>query len=362
MKRRAVALILALCLSLSGCSSLLSGQMYWEQTHAIPSFPDSNQEMTASNYSQLVQALSTSIEKGMDHFTVSVANYDSTVLEGEVEQAVLFVRDTNPVAAYAVSDIGYRIGVSGGESVLLVKVTYIHDQSYISRILRVNGNEAARAEIVQALNRCDAYLVLRVDSYAKEDLLVYIEQYAVMFPQYVIEMPQVTINMYPETGEDRVLEIRFHYTTGRDTLQSMQENVLTVFASSSNMVSLAENTKKKFTQLYSLVVDRFQKYTIETSMTPAYSLLIHGVGDVKAFAVIYAAMCRDAGLDCQVVAGTKAGKLWYWNIVCVEGTYYHVDLLRCKSEGTFHMMTDTIIEEGYVWDFSAYPACGVKEK
>ena len=39
-------------------------------------------------------------------------------------------------------------------------------------------------------------------------------------------------------------------------------------------------------------------YRIETSITPAYSLLRHGVGDSRAFAVVYAAMCQQAGLEC----------------------------------------------------------------
>ena len=58
-----------------------------------------------------------------------------------------------------------------------------------------------------------------------------------------------------------------------------------------------------------------------------------------------------------MVAGTKAGKLWYWNIVCVDGTYYHVDLLRSKEEGQFRGMSDAEMQ-GYMWYYPAYPTCG----
>ncbi len=362
MKRRTVALILAFCLSLSGCSSLLSGEKYWEQPHHIPSFPDSNQELTASNYQELLQVLSASIEQGLEQFTISAAQYDQDILQQDINRAMQDVRLTNPVASFAVTDMICQIGTSAGESVLVVKASYLFDQNVINSIPRVADNEAARQAISESLNRCDGYLVLRIDSYDEEDFLLFVEQYAFLNPQYVMEMPRVTVNLYPESGKDRVLEMRFQYTSGRDSLQVMQEQVLTLFESSVNIVSVAETPRKKFTQMYSLLVERFPKYTIETSITPAYSLLLHGVGDARAFATIYAAMCREAGLDCMVVAGTKAGKLSYWNIVLVDGTYYHVDLLRSKSEGNLRMMTDSIIEEGYVWDFDAYPACGIKEK
>ena len=74
-----------------------------------------------------------------------------------------------------------------------------------------------------------------------------------------------------------------------------------------------------------------------------------------------AALCRDAGLHCQVVAGTKSGYQWYWNIVQIDGTYYHVDLLRSKGEGNLRLLMDNIINEGYIWDFDAYPVCGEKQ-
>ena len=107
------------------------------------------------------------------------------------------------------------------------------------------------------------------------------------------------------------------------------------------------------------LVDRVVvKLSCSCDLSLEVHVLLHGVGDAKAFAGVYAAMCRDAGLDCYVVAGMKGGKLWYWNIVNIDGNHYHVDMLRSKTEGALRLLTDNIINEGYVWDFSAYPTCG----
>ena len=107
--------------------------------------------------------------------------------------------------------------------------------------------------------------------------------------------------------------------------------------------------------LYAFLMERFE-YKQETSITPAYSLLRHGTGDSRAFAQVYAAMCRDAGLTCMTVTGTRDGEPWTWNILLDGEEYYHVDLLRCSENGRYREQTDAEME-GYVWDYSEYPAC-----
>lgn len=362
MKRTAIAWVLVLCLMLSGCGPLLTGEYIWEQTHYIPPATDSGQSITASNYSQLLAVLTDCVESGLEAITVSVAQYDRDRLESDVVRAVDAVSRENPVAAYALRQITYELGSSGGEAVLVVQVAYLHDLNEILKIQTVADNAAAEEAIIAALRAYDFSVVLRVDSYEDTDFVQLVDDYIMEHPQYVMEKPRITANIYPETGKSRIVELKFDYVTSRHTLKNMQAQVATVFDASVDMVSVTVKPRPKYTQMYSLLMDRFQNYTIETSITPAFSLLIHGVGDAKAFAAVYAAMCREAGLECYVVTGMRSGALWYWNIICIDGVYYHVDLLRCKTEGAFREMTDSIIAEGYVWNFSAYPACGAAQE
>jgi hypothetical protein len=66
------------------------------------------------------------------------------------------------------------------------------------------------------------------------------------------------------------------------------------------------------------------------------------VGDSRAFATVYAAMCRSAGLECMTVTGTRAGEPWTWNIILDNGGYYHVDLQRSNLSGQFRELTDSL--------------------
>ena len=157
--------------------------------------------------------------------------------------------------------------------------------------------------------------------------------------------------MYPREGKDRIVELIFNYETGRTAMLQMKEQILPIFEAL-DIVSGEGADLGKFTRLYSFLMN-YHEYTIETSITPAYSLLHHGVGDSRAFAAVYAAMCRQVGLECSMISGTRDGKVWHWNMIKIDGEIYYVDLLQCQETGEFAYKTLPEMTD-YLWDYSAY--------
>lgn len=356
MKAFRCMIVLALCLSLSGCSFYGGSHIFVEER-----YPQSNsgasQSVSVSDYEELCKALFAMVEEGITQQLISVDKYDKQMLEKDLEAVERDVCATHPIAAYAVENIGCTIGTSGGKETLSVEIDYLHDKSEIRKIIVVADNSEAKDAIANALNTCEAGVVMYVEDYGETDFTQIVEDYAFSFPEYVMEQPQVTVNIYPESGESRVVEMKFSYSTSRESLKNMQNQVSNVFRSAVLYVSGDAAQKEKFSQLYSFLMERYD-YTIESSVTPTYSLLRHGVGDCRAFATVYAAMCRQAGLECMVVSGAREGGSWYWNIVSIDGVHYHVDLLASSQENAFRILGDNQIREmGYVWDFDAYPAC-----
>ena len=84
--------------------------------------------------------------------------------------------------------------------------------------------------------------------------------------------------------------------------------------------------------------------------------ILRSVGDSKAIASVFGAMCARLELGCITVTGTYQGQPRSWNILQIDGAYFHTDLLRSLAEGRLRTMTDSQMT-GYVWDYSAYPAC-----
>lgn len=354
MKKRMLLAALVVCLALGGCENVFDGHYSSVKPHQQQSSSGTGQAVSAANYNQLYSALTKLIEAGREDGVITVANYDQDKVAADMQRAISDAMSHNPIAAYAVDIIRFELGKSGGRSALDVDIVYSHNRAEILKIKQAGDMQEAATAISEALNQCQTGVVLEIHGYEDTDLVQVVESYALENPQYVMELPQVTVNVYPESGKDRVVELRFTYQTNRDSLRKMQEKAQPVFASAALYVSGDGADREKYSQLYSFLMERYD-YQIGTSITPAYSLLRHGVGDSRAFAAVYAAMCRQAGLSCQVVSGTLDGESHYWNIVSDEGIYYHVDLL----EGSFRERTDRQMA-GYIWDYSAYPACGVE--
>ena len=359
MKRTLICLGLAIAMFFSGCSWMGGGYVsvtpHREQLTEVQSG-----SLIASGYTQLRSILAELTETGAESAVILVPEYGTEALEEDMKSAVRYITEILPIGAYAIDKVEYEIGTNAGQPAISVNITYLHGRSELRQIHSAEEMEDVKAIISQTLEDCDDSVVIHVRNYSDTDLIQFVADYAAQNPNVVMEIPQVAIGFYPEQGIRRVLELKFTYQTSRETLRAMQTQVQRVFASASLYINQNDADAQKYAQLFNFLMERFD-YKIETSITPSYSLLSHGVGDGRTFANVYAAMCRNAGLDCRTVTGTKNGEAWYWNLICDGGTYYHVDLLASSAEGKLVRNTDENMD-GYVWDYSAYPATDTPEE
>ena len=353
MKRTLLPLFFALSLLLGGCG-WLNGSFVSVTPHEAPKQVAHADTITAANYKDFRAALKQLVAAGTEVAAIHVEEYPEKALEVGVRRAVYNVMHNDPIGAYAVEDIQYEIGSSSGLPAVSITVSYRHNSTELQRIRRAAGITQARSITANALESYEAGIVLLVGQYEDTDFSQFVQDYAREHPETIMEVPQVTQALYG-TGESRVVELIFSYQTSRDSLRRMQAQVKPVFESAVLYVSGDGDDYQKFSQLYAFLMERFD-YKLETSITPSYSLLRHGIGDSRAFAQVYAAMCRDAGLTCMTVTGTRDGEPWTWNIILDGEEYYHVDLLRCSERGKYRELMDEEME-GYVWDYSDYPAC-----
>ena len=355
MKPRILYLTVFLCLLLTGCS-WFDGSYVHVTPHREQGSSSQGEAVSASNYSQLLSVLEGMVSSGTESGVINVANYDRDMVEVNMTAAVQYVRNRYPVGAYAVEQMEYEVGTNSGKPAIAVNVTYRHSRIEIQRIQKVETMEEAEIIIGEALKAYDAAVVLQVQEFQEMDFSQLVKDFAEEQPESIMETPQVTAGIYG-SGTARVVELSFTYQNSRDQLRQMQSQVQPVFDSAALYVSGDGSDNQKYSQLYAFLMERFD-YKQETSITPAYSLLRHGVGDSRAFAVVYASMCRRAGLECRIVTGTRNGEPWTWNMVRDGELYFHVDLLRSSLSGGFREYTDGEMG-GYVWDYSNYPACNL---
>ena len=360
MKRIALVLV-AVCLLLSGCGSWMEGS-YVSVTPFMSQEDSDGQDIEwISNQEQLYEAIRYMVSRGTAEDIFFVRDYGESAVKTDMYTVRYGIMNTDPIGAYAVQDILFELGVNGGRLTLAVTVEYTRQKSEILRMKSITELEDIKSAVAAALKGMDTELVFYVEGYTDTDFAQMVENYSRENPDEVIEIPRVGVSMYPETGENRVVELSFAYQTDRESLRIMQNHVQQIFESAKLYVSDDEDDDVKLSRLYvfltgGLDIDRIMRQTGGSSITPAYSLLRYGVGDSKAFATVYAAMCRQAGLECITVSGTRNGEAWFWNIVKNGDRYVHVDVLRCMAAGYFRVQSDEQMDS-YVWDYLAYPAC-----
>ena len=353
---RTVCAVLA-CAVLSGCS-WMDGSYVSVTPHQIGYYQTDDDLFVVSNFSQLRNALTGLIDSGAEDALITLVDYPRDQVLDDMKSAVTYASSVYPLGAYAVDSIDYEHGNSGGKEIISVDVRYRRSKTEIDQIHSVRGIDGASEAIADALATCQPTLVLQISGYVDTDFVQLIEDYSNLHPETVMEVPKVTVQDYPDGGSVRILELQFSYQTSREALRFMRSKVAPVFASAALYVSRDSGDEVQLSQLCNFLMQRFQ-YTVQPSITPAYSLLGYGIGDSRAFANVYGAMCRQVGLEAVTVSGTCNGESRCWNIVRCGDVYYHVDLLRSRQVQHLQLFSDRDMSQ-YVWDYSAYPPCGVQ--
>lgn len=353
--KRMLPLLLALSLLLTGCGSLFDGSYVSVKPHEVPNFDQAAQQVKISTYNNLVSALRQMLFRGVRQAVFSVEGYPEEELQADLDKVDEELKE-DPVVSYMTADLTLNLNTDDDSPILEVGISYARSPAELEQLQVVPDMLVADEVLCGALSSMDTGLLMLIEDYDSADFQVLAENYAMRNPDLVMELPQILVNIYPETGNRRIAEISFRYRTNRTMLRSMQQEVRPIFDAGVAYVSHITSQEKQYAQLYAFLKDRFE-YKLETSLTPAYSLLCHGVGDSRAFASVYAALCRETGIFCRVVAGTYHGEVRFWNMIYLDGVYYHVDLLQPD----YMIRTDAEMTD-YVWDYWAYSHEGVETK
>ena len=352
MRGRTLA-ALALAVLLSGCSWMDGSYVSVTPHEVAQSQTGEGITGTVSNYAELRSALVRMVDEGSTEALFTLEAYPRDVAQEDVDRAVEYVTKIYPIGSYAVASIDTEVGTGA----LSVDITYSHTAQELAGIRTVRGMDGAEKAIAEALDECADKLVLQISGFRDVDYNEIVAVYAQRNPDRVMETPRVTFQDWPDRGEERVVELLFFYQTDRETLRAMREQVQPVFSSAALYVSGQASEGTKFSQLHAFLTERFD-YRLQSSRTPSYSLLCEGVGDSRAFAQVYAAKCSRIGLEAEFISGTRAGEKHHWNLVRIDGAWYHLDLLAFPQ---FRPMTDAEMMD-YDWDREAYPAAtGIAE-
>lgn len=168
--------------------------------------------------------------------------------------------------------------------------------------------------------------------------------------------PGVSVNMFSGANMQRLYEINLLYGMSADELAGKKQR-LASFAPFDGVNVDALDEAERALAAYEYLID---SCTISGEGTGGsiFAALFEHDSDSEGAALAYVELCRQLGVDCQVVYGQYKWAEHCWNIVRVNGDYYHVDagLVGASASSSF-LRTDKGMWESYRWDVASYPAC-----
>ena len=365
MKRlTALMLVLALLL-LTGCDSLVKDSYQTVVRHseeapepASLEIPE-EQPVTVSNRTELRGAVLSDIRSWVEHDYIRVRDYKGS-LEADLKEILRYATQEDPIGAYAVDFLDGQLTGNRKEGKIELSIVFRRSASEINSIVTVNNTDRALTRIDLALKNFEPSLTLRIRDYKKTDFEEYLRSFCALNPNLMPVIPQLSAELYPASGQTRILEMHFLYPENRDELRQKQKAVSTILDSAASYVSTGKDNRTRIEMLGRFLSNRF-RYEIgpEDSNTPVYSLLCDGVASSRAFSAVFLYECSLAQVPCWRVKGSRWGDTRYWNIVQLDDVYYHLDLMAGIEQGLRNVRfysQQEMAEAGYQWDRDGYPA------
>jgi hypothetical protein len=362
MNKKLTAFILtaAAALSLCGCSGWYNKEYVTTKDYVQSNQEDTNRERTSvKNFNALKQAmLSFAYAGDTEGQIVFDAGYDGDLLE-DLASACWQVRTQDALCAYCVENIAYELTKIVTTNEASIYITYSSFCENADNIIHIPFSYGLESTLQKALENHDRKLVVLVSSssYSAEEIESLLTKVYRENPTVVPKEPNCTVNMYSGTGSQRLYEISINYGLTAEELEQRMAALSAVDAFSDYDIDSMSDSEKALAACRYLMENC--ELSDSSSDNTAYAALVNHRANSEGMAFGYAALCRQLKLDCSIVYGQYMWQTYCWNIVKVDGDYYHVDAAGCISSGLDNsfLVNDENFWGNYRWDVASYPKC-----
>lgn len=303
MKNRILALALLLCFLLSGCDGVLADSYQVSTPHIDrPVTAEDSSALRVENYQELVSAILYLVSQGQEEGTLQLYDYPEDV-DTALSAACLEVATQDPLGAYCVDYIRHEVKRVVSYDQATVTIHYRRTAEQVRSIVNVTGASAIRTELREALSTFQKEVVLRV-AYFSEDvefIQQLVRQAYLDEPSAALGFPSATVNLYPETGSQRIVEIKLSYPERTAVLQERSQALVQRAGSMSRVVWGMEPAAaaEALASALWMVTD----YDSEGADN-AYAALMNGHADDLGMTLGYLLLCQQAGLTAEPIEGT----------------------------------------------------------
>ena len=361
MKKLIMLLVAAMLLvSLGGCASVFEKDYFsasdYQDTDTDSGLSDDG-AAEIKNYFGLKVAISKLVSSHEESGTLDFRRYGGNIND-DIAAACKEVSTSTALGSYCVDYISYDLDRIVSYYEARIYVSYKRTAEETESMLRCSTATDLYEKLKAAMSELQSPVVILVNAASADerDAEGYVEQICREEPLLCPYRPRAQVNVYSGSGVQKIYEFTIDYGGEREELLTMRQQVT---ARAEELAAAVSSDLPEYIALQcaSLLIGRCE--SDPEGGSTAYAALVDGKADSEGMAMAYAAVCRAAGVNSFVVDGRLSKAEHFWNIIGINGAYYHADLSQAMSLGlgaTF-LLSDSLMWGSYWWDTELYPAC-----
>ena len=370
MKKRITAFLIALIsLAASGCSSVLEGEISSSTpVHISVDSEETDGTENPSNYTEVSQyevfkaSIRAMISRHTDTQTFRISSFDRDDVPGAVQQACQEIESDDPLGSYAVYYINSSVTQSASFYNVEVSIVYRATKDEVDSLCSVSSNRYLEYLLLDNISqgKTEFAFYTQHDGITGQVISDTITRLYYENPLEVILPPTALTVCYPKEEGYRIMEVGLVYSYTPGVLDNMRVTLNSKILEMAEPLGATNDGVLYLLMCQSLMTECELTDTAAVQIDDtAYGAIVNGECTAEGMAMAYKAMCDKMGLECTVVRGLLNGQAHFWNVINLEGSYYHVDISACISGGmeAGFLLSDDDMPEGYWWDSVITPAC-----
>ena len=331
--------------------------------------PDNAVEV--SDYESMKEAIMGFVYSHEQIGFLSIYSYEGDI-DADVRKACVEIKEVEPIGVFALEEILGRTTKIVSYYEIEIEIVFKRTKAQMDSIVTASTLRYLKSEMLYFMSNYASEAAIRtsVSGITPEIVSGYVRELYYQNPMSVIMLPGTVVEFFPPEGADRIIELTFGNWVAASILKSYKDSLTSAVA---RMVgqAMGENDMEIFRNLCEMLASACDydeagavlvaEYGVQNFATTAYGALINGSAVGEGYAMAYKALCDELGLECTVVLGRLGDRLHAWNVVMLDGHYYHVDTAACDENGFeagFLKSDEQFAEAGYAWDRLATKTCG----
>ncbi|MCL2627672.1 MAG: hypothetical protein FWD44_03095 [Oscillospiraceae bacterium] len=359
----ALIIVLAACVFTAACTNLLEDSIEVITPHVSAPFERPPiEQISISNLEEFTELLLELIETHEADTTLRYQNFDNDDVQEEINRISSEIMENHPIAVYAVANISLTATRLVAYFEIEIEIEFKRSEEQVQSIITASTQRYMMTQLLEIMSRHEEEAVILTSlQLTREEIIERIIEIYYQNPRRIVMLPFVTVEMFPEEGDDRILEIRFGYTESSEMLRLYAGN-LDMYVRQNAGRAVGDTDAEVLLSLVeilmaSTVFNEAMAGTINMHGPPnfaatAFGALVRGSAVGEGFAMAFKALCDELRFESRVVLGYMGDTVHAWNIVALDGYYYHIDVAMCVVEGleVAFLKTDADFEEFYEWD------------